>query len=709
MAFKRKKPLPRSRRRDFTGDLRFAGANVSRENRAEQISRRDDTVKNVSITLEDIDTAIKFYFDNILKPVVKENERLIKVPTMFGSPERWKSIERDGFFRDEKSKIILPLIMYKRTSTSRDLTIPVDKIDRNIVHTFQKQFTQQNRYDNFSALTNKKPTKERYRVIIPDYVILEYECVAWTSYVSQMNKIVELLQHSSEDYWGDDERFKFYTVIDSLDQSIDITTDTERAVKTSFTLVVKGYLIPEFYNELMNTQKVYTNQQLILDIDADATFVTDEVSEKLAVADTDEIKKLCPDVSDLINLIQLSLGDVKNECFGYLRKVRTFSTILPPSASHSASITEPTFEGRQFVIYNSVETASAPDGIGDETNDDDFLIFVNGQYIEKEAYEIAQSASAFVVQVDSGSLGFNLESDDEVVVWGKFETFPGTLTDTENSLLSLKEKYVAYFRKQSVQFATGSSIISDNGLGESIITFDSVETASAPTDLLQTNEDDFIIFVNGQYIEHDALKVKQTGNDFVVTVCTGSLGFGIETDDEVLAWGRFEEDFTVDFSSINVPICKFPTIYCNYLRLANSFTTLTCPVSNYTTSVVTDDMMGQSIITYTNVFTESAPFDVQPTDKDDFLLFINGQYAEHDAFTIEQNSNNFIITVATGSLGFDLEPDDEIIIWGKFGNRKLLAAAEDVFLIDIEGNFIIDIEQQNIVLDVATPDCPPLI
>ncbi len=710
MAIKRKKPLPRSRRQDFTGDIRFAGVNVSRERRDEQISRRDDTVKNVSITLEDIDTAIKFYFDNVLKLVVTENGKLIKVPTMFGSPERWKSIEGDGFFRDEKNKIILPLVMYKRTNMSRDITIPVDKIDKNIVYTFEKQFTQRNRYDQFSVLTNKKPTRERYKVIIPDYVILTYECVAWTSYVSQMNKIVELLQYNSEDYWGDDERFKFYTVIDSLDQSIDISTDTERAVQTSFTLVVKGYLIPEFFNELMNTQKIYTNQQIILDIDADATFVTDEVTDKLAIADTDEIKKLCPDVNDLINLIQISLGDVKNECFGYLRKVRNFSTVLPPSPSYSASISEPpTFEGRQFVVYDSIETASAPLGIGDETNDDDFLIFVNGQYIEKESYDISQTGSSFIIEVETGSLGFSLSGSDEIVVWGKFETDPGPLTDIENSLLGLKTKYVAYLRKQSVQFATGSAIVPDNGLGESIITFNNIETASAPSDLLQTNKDDFIIFVNGQYIEHDALQIQQTGRDFVVTVCTGSLGFSIETTDEVFVWGRFEEDFTVDFSSTNIPICKFPTIYCNYLRLANSFTTLTCPgVSNYTSSILSDDMMGQSIVTLTNIFTASAPFDVQPTDKDDFLLFINGQYAKHNSFVITQSSNDFIITISTGSLGFSVDASDKIIMRGKFENRKLIDnPAEFLFLIDIEGNFLLDNESSNIIVNDF--DCPALI
>ena len=81
------KPLPRKQRV---------------ENRGYQYSRKDkDRTKDISVTLEDIDSAIFFYFDNVIKPSVKENGEHIKVPVMYGSVERWKSILRDGFLRDK--------------------------------------------------------------------------------------------------------------------------------------------------------------------------------------------------------------------------------------------------------------------------------------------------------------------------------------------------------------------------------------------------------------------------------------------------------------------------------------------------------------------------------------------------------------------------------------------------------------------------------
>jgi len=227
--------------------------------------------------------------------------------------------------------------------------------------------------------------------------------------------------------------------------------------------------------------------------------------------------------------------------------------------------------------------------------------------------------------------------------------------------------------------------------------------------VIATDKDDFLFFANGQYLEHDALSIQQSGSNFIVIISTGSLGFSLNTSDEVVAWGKFDETFTVGFDDTNISICKFPKIYCNYLGLSNSYNTITCNEYTYTASIIEDNMSGQSIITYTDVYTQSAPFDVQPTDKDDFLLFINGQYAEHDAFEIQQNSNDFIITIITGSLGYSIEGDDEVVIWGKFENKTLIEPSEDVFLVDINGDFFIDIEDQNIIVDAGVHECPPLI
>ena len=64
-------------------------------------------------------------------------------------------------------------------------------------------------------------------------------------------------------------------------------------------------------------------------------------------------------------------------------------------------------------------------------------------------------------------------------------------------------------------------------------------SASAPDGVTSTTEDDFIFFINGQYMEHDALSIQQEGSSFILLVSTGSIGYDLEADDEVLAWGKF--------------------------------------------------------------------------------------------------------------------------------------------------------------------------
>ncbi len=41
-------------------------------------------------------------------------------------------------------------------------------------------------------------------------------------------------------------------------------------------------------------------------------------------------------------------------------------------------------------------------------------------------------------------------------------------------------------------------------------------------------------------MEHDALTIKQEGTSLVLLVNTGSIGYDLESDDEILAWGKFD-------------------------------------------------------------------------------------------------------------------------------------------------------------------------
>ena len=66
----RQKPIPRSQRLSF--------------NRGEQLSRSSpnakDTVKNISVGIMDMDSAIMYYFNEVIQPSVTENKETVKVP-----------------------------------------------------------------------------------------------------------------------------------------------------------------------------------------------------------------------------------------------------------------------------------------------------------------------------------------------------------------------------------------------------------------------------------------------------------------------------------------------------------------------------------------------------------------------------------------------------------------------------------------------------
>ena len=220
--------------------------------------RQDQTdgEKPYSVGYYDIDEAIGYYFSNVLSPTVVENGELIKVPILYGSPERWSSMNEFGIYRDNKGKIILPLIMYHRTNMSRNENIPILRADQ-LYYVTKKKWDTKHRYDDFSLKygnVKKELQTDRYNItLIPNYILISYECIIWTSFLQQMNPIVEKIQFSDTTYWGDKDKFKFRAQIDSMDSAVELAIDTERMVKTTFTVTIYGYILPQEFNNLSTT------------------------------------------------------------------------------------------------------------------------------------------------------------------------------------------------------------------------------------------------------------------------------------------------------------------------------------------------------------------------------------------------------------------------------------------------------------------------
>ena len=240
------------------------------ENRALQTTRKTDKVKDISIGLEDIDYAIKYYFDTIIKPSVVQDGQRIDVPVRYASPERWKSVQQDGYYRDTNGKLVLPVIMYKRDSVEKNRSLG-NKIDGNLASLFQvfeTRYNQRNQYDRFSILNNRIPSKQYYVSVVPDYVTVTYSVSIFTNYVEQNNKIIEAIEFASDSYWGQENRWHFRTMLDSFSTTNIINSGEDKAAVTTVTLKVNGYLIADSVNKhLADTSMHYSPAQIIFGLE----------------------------------------------------------------------------------------------------------------------------------------------------------------------------------------------------------------------------------------------------------------------------------------------------------------------------------------------------------------------------------------------------------------------------------------------------------
>ena len=557
----RKKPLPRSQRKVV--------------NRALQ-HKREDTVQDVSVSLMDMDSAIMFYFENVIKPTVIENGETIKVPIMYSSPERWFAIQKSGFMRDRKRQVILPVIAFRRTGMEKDETIPVDKMDPEdpkLHYTFEKKYSQKNRYDNFSVQQGLLPQREYYNVAVPDYMVLSYDFIIWTSYIEQMNKLVERINWSAGAYWGEPNKMRFRTNIDSFTDSTEVS-DRDRVVKTEFSVTLRGYLIPEAFNELIGPhtmQKHLTPKTLTIGAETDVSIASivkqEEGVQEVTISGGTSVGIRKTTTENSLTLVAgtgISISDDGVQWDGSVPLTQTISVtgeaneFTNVSASNSVYVGDSTFS---LDITNTGVTGNwAVDGAlsttGNLTVTGDAVIqgnltaqSFNAELVSSSViYDsgstkfgdgISDTHSMTGSLLISGSLNVNSYNVNEISNDTSLTDSSTTTLVTENAVKSYVDAQITggassadtYLRKQFVKKNTTL-------IGTSTASFSAV-TASAPAGISATTENDFMFFLNGQYMEHDALTIQQANGAFYLKVDTDSIGYVLESDDEIIAWGKF--------------------------------------------------------------------------------------------------------------------------------------------------------------------------
>ena len=555
----RKKPVPRSQRKDI--------------NRAIQL-KRDDKLEDVSVSLMDMDSAIMYYFENVIKPQVVENGETVKVPVMYSSPERWHSIQKIGFMRDAKRQIILPVIAFRRTGMEKDDTIPVDKMDPEepkLHYAFERKYNPRNRYDNFTVQQGLLPQREYYNVAMPDYMVLTYDFIIWTAYIEQMNKLIERINWSAGSYWGEPNRMRFRTNIDAYTDAAEVT-DRERLIRTEFSVTLKGYLIPEAFNELAgpHTQATYITPQTInvgMETSENVATAMEQITGQTELSET--VSTLGASVEPsvvLANSFTLSAGTgvgITNDGVAFDGSAAVAHTL---SIGQAVGTTD-------NVQFNSVTSSL---NIGNLNMDNSGItgdVVISGSLTTTSDLSVAGNASIsgtltaqeFHTEVVSGSIMFTSGStkfgdsvDDthhftgSILTSGSFilneytineisndtslAGSSGTALATENAVKSYVDNLSSaaeqtYLRKQFVKIYTTL-------VNSSTASFTAV-TASAPAGMTGTTEHDFLFFINGQYMEHDAITIQQASSTFYLKVDTDSIGYELESDDEILAWGKF--------------------------------------------------------------------------------------------------------------------------------------------------------------------------
>ena len=369
------------------------------KNRALQY-KKESIEQGKGVRLYDVDLAIAEHMIDTVLPTVEIFQEKQKVPVVYGNPERWKSVQKDGYLRDKKGMLQIPLVMFKRNSIERNDTLS-NTMNRHVSYPSISKYSKKYRYDKFSAMTGTQRPVELYDIVIPDYVTLTYEVIIWTDFTEHMNKVVEAFQYATDEYWGDKGGFKFRVKIDSFDNTTELSEGSQRIVRTNFTMAVNAYLLPEQFDNETTHKKSIKPKKVVWGTETDMTGGEISFSKQ----------KLYNEYSDVIDFMALRGSQ------------------------------EATFVDADTVKLTNVELPKLPPELDGVFNVNDwFRVYINGVFVPhtKYSYTGSYGTNEIVFNFSTGSLseggtypddlqssttdlGYILENDDEYGITGKFK------------------------------------------------------------------------------------------------------------------------------------------------------------------------------------------------------------------------------------------------------------------------------------------------
>jgi hypothetical protein len=74
---------------------------------------------------------------------------------------------------------------------------------------------------------------------------------------------VEAMEYASDAYWGNPQRYQFKSMIDSFGFQTELAQDDERIVRSTFTLKLNGYIIPDTIQKDLTAIKKFSNKSQV--------------------------------------------------------------------------------------------------------------------------------------------------------------------------------------------------------------------------------------------------------------------------------------------------------------------------------------------------------------------------------------------------------------------------------------------------------------
>lgn len=328
-----------------------------------------------SVGIEDVDRAVFSLFNSDINFEVKVNEQTQRVPVVFATGERFALTRRDRPIRDKNNALILPIISVKRGSighkTESDVFGSAISIRQNSDYVIKKRLDSEDR--NYQKLINRLGIKNSNSIATPghftdrsvypgkesspgqvasrrqggalslgpgytrfplqhfkedhiyEYITIpyprllgiSYNVTFWVQYMSQMNKLIEILMMSfkgpgREFLMKTPTGFTFVAFIQSpinANDNFEEFTSEERLIRYSFDVKVPAYILAPRHSSLPEPTRKFVSST---DIDFDISETGNIATQKLPVGAKDRVDSFV--LTDVENIefdgtVEISRGE----------------------------------------------------------------------------------------------------------------------------------------------------------------------------------------------------------------------------------------------------------------------------------------------------------------------------------------------------------------------------------------------------------------